>query len=309
MKAQIPRSIAAVTALTVVSCASPPPPATTTALTGGPLVAAEIPAGRAKSMQLELEAARAAWEYEPSEMSAVWVGRRLAYLGRYDEAIAWYRGALETYPDSYRLRRHLGHRLLTTRQIDEAIVELTAARALAADQPNRLEPDGAPGPTGEPRSTTHGNIDYHLALGLYLRGDFDRAAELWLGCIDRWARNDDARVAALHWAHTSLVRSGQDAEARTALERVSDAPDVIENDAYAELVQLYRGDMPLQVALARSDRSAAFEYGLARHMIASERAAEGEALLTALAQRSAWPAFGVLAAEADVARAAAGATE
>ena len=77
--------------------------------------------------------------------------------------------------------------------------EPAAAKALTASHANRLEPDGAPGPSGEPRSSTHGNIDYHLALAHYLRGEFARSAELWLGCVQNWAKNDDSRIAALHF--------------------------------------------------------------------------------------------------------------
>ena len=251
-------------------------------------------------MEKEGDAALAAWEYEPIELHAVWVGRRLAYMGRFQRAIQWYASALETFPESHRLRRHLGHRLLTIREVDAAIQVLTEAKELAADRPNRLEPDGAPGPEAEPRSTTHGNIDYHLALGHYLKGEFAVAAEHWLSCAKRWARTDDERVAAIHWAYMSLVREksrGADAEAALAL--VPAKPDVIENFAYGDLLALYRGEARLEDLLARSDRSAALDYGLARWMIANGDESQGNALLQEIAQRPGWTAFGVLAAEAD----------
>lgn len=288
--------------LALAACASSPPGATApSSLTGAPLEAQQIPEGRERWLQLELDAAMAAWEFDPSEMHAVWVGRRLAYLGLYSESISWFRGALATFPDSYRLRRHLGHRLLTIRQLDDAVTVLTVAKALAAPHPNRLEPDGAPGPSGEPRSSTHGNIDYHLALAHYLRGEFDRSAELWLGCTTTWARSDDSRIAALHWAYVSLVRAERSGEAAAALDLVTPRPDVIENFAYADLVSMYRGQLSVESALAREDHSASFEYGLARYVIASGEAELGGELLEALAKRPSWPSFGVLAAEADVA--------
>ena len=270
-------------------------------LLGAPLVVPPMSEGRQKWLELELEAAMAAWEFQPNEMHAIWVGRRLAYLGRYPEAIAWYLGALQTYTDSYRLRRHAGHRLLTVRRVDDAIAALTEARSLAAAEPNRLEPDGAPGPSGEPRSSTHGNIDYHLALAHYVKGDFDAAADLWLTCVRAWAMNDDARVAALHWAFTSLVRAGRAEEAAAALELVPTDPDVIENFAYADLVQLYRGELSVDVLLERENRSAALDYGIARFLIASGDTARGAPLLRRLAESPGWTSFGVLAAEADLA--------
>lgn len=292
------RSLLVWALLVAAACSAPAPLATS--LVGEPLYGPDHDAPRARWLQAEIDAARAHWRLAPTEMNAVWVGRRLAYASRYDEAIDWYRGALETFPDSYRLRRHLGHRLLTVRRIDEAVEVLTEARALAADHPNRLEPDGAPGPSGEPRSTTHGNIDYHLALGLYLCGQFDRAAELWGECLRRWARNDDSRVAALHWLHTSLLRAGRADEAARALETPIDPDDVIENFAYHELVRMYRGELALEELAARADAGAALRYGVARTLIARGDVEAGEERLRALVGRSDWPAFGVLAAEADL---------
>ena len=252
-------------------------------------------------MQAEADAAHLAWQCDPSELRATWMGRRLAYMGRFQEAIGWYAEAIGTFPDSYRLRRHMGHRLLTIRQVDAAIVVLEEARALASEAPNRLEPDGAPGPEWEPRSTTHGNIDYHLALAHYLKGDFGVAAELWESCANTWARTDDERTAAIHWAYMSRVRQGDQGAANRALASLPRELDVLENVAYAELIALYRGEAALEDFLAREARGAALEYGIARWMIAKGDEEGGGALLAALAARPGWPAFGVLAAERDLA--------
>ncbi|MEM1449759.1 MAG: hypothetical protein AAF957_07195 [Planctomycetota bacterium] len=302
-RSSLPQLLVAVAALVLSSaCAGPNKgPKPVVSMLGQTLESPGLPEGKRDVMKLEAQAAMGSWEFEATEMNAIWVGRRLAYLGQYREAIGWYRGALTGFQDSYRLRRHLGHRLLTVREIDDAITVLTRAQELAENQPNRVEPDGAPGRSGEPRSTTHGNIDYHLALAYYCKGKFNRAAELWLECARTWSRNDDARVAAVHWAYTSLVRAGRDDEAKRALDLVDEEPDVIENFAYGDLLELYRGKTSIDAALEREDRSAAFDYGLARHMIATGDRERGEALLRDLVARPGWPAFGVLAAEADVA--------
>ena len=259
-RSSLPQLLVAVAALVLSSaCAGPNKgPKPVVSMLGQTLESPGLPEGKRDVMLREALAASGACEFEATEMNAIWVGRRLAYLGQYREAIGWYRGALTGFQDSYRLRRHLGHRLLTVREIDDAITVLTRAQELAENQPNRVEPDGAPGRSGEPRSTTHGNIDYHLALAYYCKGKFNRAAELWLECARTWSRNDDARP-----------RAG-------ALETID-------------------------AALEREDRSAAFDYGLARHMIATGDRERGEALLRDLVARPGWPAFGVLAAEADVA--------
>ena len=124
----------AVASLALISCAcaSRGPTPLTTSLLGAPLAAPERSAPTERWLQLEIDAATAKWHLAPSETSAIWVGRRLAYKSMFPEAIAWYEGAIETYPESYRLRRHVGHRMLTLRRIDAAVEILTAARELAA---------------------------------------------------------------------------------------------------------------------------------------------------------------------------------
>ena len=292
----------AVLLVLAVSCGTGKPTPITRSFEGKPLFAPDLGSRPVTWLQAEVDAALAKWRLDPSEISAVWVGRRLAFRYLFPDAVKWFTDALGTYPNSYRLRRHLGHRLLTLREVDGAIEVLTEARELAQEHPNRLEPDGASGPSGEPRGTTHGNIDYHLAFAHYLRAEYDRAAELWRECLEHWARNDDARVAALHWLHTSLVRAGRTEDAAKVLAHSIDPADIIEKFAFFELVQLYRGDVDVEILLAREQRSASVDYGVARYLIAQGNVERGEALLDALSERPGWTAFGVLAAEADVAR-------
>ena len=58
--------------------------------------------------------------------------------------------------------RHRGHRYITVAQFDRAIADFEKAVALIKGTPDEIEPDGAPNPTGKPRSTLHFNIWYHL---------------------------------------------------------------------------------------------------------------------------------------------------
>ncbi len=291
----------AASALALAACSSPPPPPVATSLLGAPLYSV-APDGLAASwMEAETDAAHLAWQCDPSEMRAVWMGRRLAYMGRFEEALAWYASAIGTYPDSYRLRRHMGHRLLTLRQIDPAIEILEEARTLAQDAPNRLEPDGAPGPEWEPRSTTHGNIAYHLALAYYLKHDFKKAAELWEACAFRWARTGDERVAAAHWAFMSWTRIGDDRAAQAVLKVLPREPEILENHDYAKLIRLYRGEVQINQLMGGEPNSAALDYGLARWLLTHGDHGAGGALLEELVTRPGWAAFGVLAAESDLA--------
>ncbi len=190
----------------------------------------------------ELIAARKRWAEGRAESDAIWVGRHLAYLGRYREAILWYSARLVDFPASVRLRRHRGHRYLSVRRTDDAIADLEEAWGLCRDRPDAVEPDGAPNALGIPRSTTQTNVLYHLALGYYLRAEFQRAAELWKACAER-SPNDDMLVAALNWQVHALRRAGRDEEARSVLGAVHPVMDVIENHAYHRLLLLQKGSL------------------------------------------------------------------
>jgi len=255
-----------------------------------------------RAQEAALVAAEANWAHQESESNAIWVGRRLAYLGRYGDAIAWYQTSIKRWPESYRLHRHLGHRYLSTRKIDLAIDAFETARALAATARNRIEADGAPNAAGTPRSSMIGNIYYHLALARYCRGEFLEAAASWRRCVTEWALTDDSKIAALHWLYTSLVRAGQIAEARAALDLVGEDPDVIENVAYLKLIELYRSGSAASFDAAAPSSGAAFKYGVAWWYLSNGSPEKGTDILKELAAMKAWPSFGVLAAEADLAR-------
>src|SRR5689334_17085015 len=58
-------------------------------LLGRPLARPELPPERRLQLVADLTAAAAAHELNPKDEDAtIWFGRRLAYLGRYDDAIA-----------------------------------------------------------------------------------------------------------------------------------------------------------------------------------------------------------------------------
>jgi tetratricopeptide (TPR) repeat protein len=265
------------------------------------------PAVRA-AREVQLADAFAAYEGEPNEANAIWVGRRLAYLGLHETAVDWYTRHLDDYPDSYRLLRHIGHRFITLRVPYGAEESLRRARELATGQPDEVEPDGMPNELGIPTSTTQGNSDYHLALAHYLQGAFDEAADAWRRCVDVWATNDDSRVAAGHWLCASLRRAGREEDFNAALAGLPIAPAMIENFAYQDLLDLHAGRKSAEELLAPARdpvQDATRAYGVARWLIdhpgaTQDEVARGTALLQDLAARGPWESFGRIAAEADL---------
>ena len=203
-----------------------------TSLFGKPLISAP-PTGETRTrLEADLAKAQAEFDKNPSNADAtIWLGRRLAYLGRFRDAIAVYTKGIATHPDEPRLYRHRGHRYVTIRQFDLAVADLTKASQLIAAKPDEIEPDGAPNPKGIPRSTLQSNIWYHLGLAHYLNGRFDQALTAYREGMKVSRVNDDMLVATSDWLYMTLRRLKRDAEARAALEPIKAQMDVIENTA------------------------------------------------------------------------------
>ena len=104
-----------------------------TSLLGKPLISPPAPDSVRARLEADLTAARAALERAPDDPDArIWVGRRLAYLGRYRDAIAVFTEGIERFPKDARFLRHRGHRYITVREFDKAIADLERADGLVA---------------------------------------------------------------------------------------------------------------------------------------------------------------------------------
>lgn len=266
----------------------------------------EIPLDSATHAEREalFEEARQTWLADPNDVeAAIWVGRRAAYLGRYQEAIQLYTLGIEGHPDDARLYRHRGHRYITTRQLDLAITDLEHAAWLTDGMSDEVEPDGLPNPRGVPTSTLQSNIWYHLGLARYLDGDFTGALEAYERCL-AVSKNRDMEVATRYWLYLTLERLGRADEAATVAGAVSPGWDIIENYSYHRLLLLYQGGDDLAEVL--SDEAGSIEnttaaYGVARWYAAKGMEKDANATLEEILSSGQWPAFGYIAAEADLA--------
>lgn len=255
-------------------------------------------------MEVQLDSARQVAEADPGDADAlIWLGRRLAYLGRYNDAVDVFTRGIAAHPADARFLRHRGHRYITLRNLDAAIADLERAARLIAGTEDEIEPDGMPNPRGIPTSTLQFNIWYHLGLANYLQGDLERALDAYEQCM-AVSTNPDALVATVHWMYMTLRRLGRDERAHRLLDPVSREMDIIENHAYHRLILLYRGELPPD-SLWRPDAGASVEdvttaYGVANWHIYNGRATTGENLLRDIIARDQWPAFGHIAAEAEL---------
>ncbi len=276
-------------------------------LLGETLAPPELPPEREAALEADLAAARSAYEAAPdSEEAAIWVGRRLAYLGRYQEAVDCFSRGIERHPESYRLRRHRGHRRITLREFERAIADLTHASELMLAEADAIEPDGQPNAMGIPRSTDRFNIWYHLGLAHYLSGDYARAADAWRAGLEPSRANDDMLVATSYWLVLALARLGMTEEARALLGPIHEGMDVIENSSYLALLLHFRSDRPAEEFVEPADASpidrATLSYGLGAWALAKGDRDRAEALFSSIVAGTTWASFGHIAAEADLAR-------
>ncbi len=234
----------------------------------------------------------------------IWYGRYAAYMGRYDEAIELFSTGIREAPRDSRFYRHRGHRYITTRQFDKAIIDLQKARELIRGTQNSIEPDGMPNARNVPVSTLHGNIYYHLGLAYYLNGRLPQALDAYLSCLEASTLPDNI-VSSTHWIYMILRRMGRTEEANEILKPIQENMDIIENFSYYRLCLFYKGLITEKDLLTTSEDSAADDavrYGLANWYIYNNQSNAGYNNLREIIKGSNWASFGYIAAEADIHR-------
>ena len=279
---------------------------------GEPLVGPEIPPAVKAVYDARYAEAEDALVAAPEDADAlVWMGRRTAYLGRYRDAIDAYSHALTLHPDDARLYRHRGHRYLTVREPNRAIADLERAAELTMGQPDQVEPDGLPNAQNTPTSTLQFNIWYHLALGHYVQGHLEQALEAQRACLGV-SVHPDSVVATSYWLYMTLVRLGMDEEAAEVLDGISEDMDIIEAGGYLDLLLLFKGERALEDLVGPSGGSVTLQstttaYGIGVWHLVNGRTAEAHETWERMMEgRNQWAAFGYIAAEGELSRAAIG---
>jgi tetratricopeptide (TPR) repeat protein len=274
---------------------------------GENLTVPELPPDVEEARMRSFRNAELALETDPDDAGAlVWMGRRTAYLGRYQDAIDIYSHALTLHPDDPHIYRHRGHRFITVRELGPAIDDLRRAADLIAGQPDEVEADGLPNARNIPTSTLHFNIWYHLGLAYYLQGDYPAAADAYRRCLEA-ARHPDAKVAASYWLYLTLRRLHHEDEALTVADGVRADMDVIESRGYLDLLGLFKGHGAPEQLVGPQGTEATLEstttaYGVGMwYLLAGDEDDARRTFERILADRDQWAAFGYIAAEAELA--------
>jgi tetratricopeptide (TPR) repeat protein len=262
------------------------------------------PSEAAAKLERDLSAARDAFKAVPDDPDKlIWVGRRLGYLWRMREAIDVYTKGIERWPDNGALYRHRGHRYISVREYGKAIEDLQKASELIRGKPDVVEQDGMPNKLNIPLTTLKFNVYYHLGVAYYLTSQFNESILAFRQAISAGRRKPDNLVACLDWmwmAHQSLGESFQ-AEQLTKI--VSADMEIIENHAYHKRMLLYKGELKPEQVLNVSDldelQTVTTGYGVAKWYLIQGETEMAATILRKLIGHEYWPAFGVLAAEAE----------
>jgi tetratricopeptide (TPR) repeat protein len=276
-----------------------------TSLSGKPLVPPTQMPNRAK-LEADLAQAEKDFAARPTDAEAIiWLGRRQAYLWRFQDSIATYTKGIALHPNDPRLYRHRGHRYITVRLFDRATADFERATSLIKGTTDEIEPDGAPNPTGKPRSTLHFNIWYHLGLSHYLSGNYAKALDAYNACM-KVSNNDDAIVATSDWMWMTLMRLGRKAEAAKVLEAITPKMEILENSSYHRRLLMYKGLEKPEVLLNPADADdltiATQGYGVGNYYYVTGDKARAKEIFEKVVAGPQWNAFGYIAAEADLQR-------
>jgi len=252
-----------------------------------------------------LAEAKAVFDANPDSLEAIiWYGRRLAYLGRYLESIDVYSQGLAIFPNSYHLRRHRGHRFISTRQLNKAIEDFEMAAFYSLNAENAIEPDGLPNRLNQPLGNDKFNIWYHYGLAHYLSGRFDKAISAYKKCME-FSDNDDLLSATSYWLYMTYKKIGNAELADQLLDNIHNKMTIIENDAYLDLLLLFKGELNVDELTSKafpSDGSInpTLGYGIGNWYQQNGNTEKSNEIFLKILESPSWDAFGYIAAEAEL---------
>ena len=203
-------------------------------------------------------------------------------IRRYREAIATFSRGIAIAPDSGILYRWRGHRYLSVRQLDSARIDLE--HGLTLD------------------STLYG-CWYHLGIVRYVSGDFAGAAAAFAHALPL-APDSGERAGSIDWSWMSLMRAGRAAEAQAVLDHNKAGPPG--GNFYDRRLSLYRGQIGPDSVVTAADTGdialATLSYGLGNWYLLRGDTASAKRWFERSVRSGGWPAFGFIAAEAELRR-------
>ena len=281
----------------------------TTSLLGVPLYPPPLAPEAKQAADERIRLAREALAKAPGSADAIlWLGRELAGAGQVREAVATFTSGIAKFPADARFYRHRGHRYITLREFDKAIADLTKASQFMAGKADVQEPTTADAKVMSSETLDYG-IYYHLGLAYYLKGEFARALPAYRQCLavaKGPMGNDDQIAGASDWLYMTLRRAGRDDEAAKVLEGIVPGMKVKDDQNYYDRLMMYKGlRTPQEIMATAKDpiAEATLAYGVANWHLYNGRKDEAIPIFERIVKGPNWMPFGLIAAEAELARA------
>jgi tetratricopeptide (TPR) repeat protein len=241
---------------------------------------------RAQPQMSEAVAPLTLWLASVPDSVDLWMNLGIALAGswNYQAAIDAYSEGLYRDPFRALLYRHRGHRFISTRRLEAAAADLELSA--------RLDP-------------ANWDTWYHLGLAYYLMGDFERADRAYHRCYEL-SEDDGALVAISDWLWMTLMRKGDTEGADRVLQLIGPSMEVGENTAYHSRLLMYKGLIPAEdlIDIEEADplELATLGYGLGNYYLVTGQRDRAFDLFERVVEGPYWPAFGFIAAEAELAR-------
>lgn len=272
---------------------------------GEDLIGKELSNEAREKYEKNLQEAKERLDLNPDSLELIiWYGRRLAYLGRYLESIQVYTDGLNKYPLSYKLRRHRGHRYITTRQISKAVDDYELAAFHSTNATNAIEPDGLPNKLNKPLGNDFFNIWYHFGLAHYLDGRYDKAISAYIQCM-KVSDNNDLLVATSYWLYMCYKKVGNVEMADNLLNPINAKIRLIENDAYLDLLLLFKGEYNAEKMLEKATSkdgilNPTLAYGIGNWYQQHGNTDKANGIFLQIMESPNWDSFGFIAAEREL---------
>ncbi|MEK6675396.1 MAG: hypothetical protein AABZ47_07040 [Planctomycetota bacterium] len=256
-------------------------------------------------LRQDLMNAQAALSADPTNPEKiVWVGRRLGYLWRMQEAIEVYSDGIAKFPNYAPLYRHRGHRYISIRQFEKAVVDLEKAVKLTQGKPDDVEQDGQPNAENLPLTTLGFNVWYHLGVAQFLLGHDPKALQTFQETMKFTRGYDDNVVAVTDWMVLVLQRMGRHEEANALLQPIHPKMRIIENMSYHKRLLMYKGliqpDDLLRGEKEETLDFATLGFGVGFWCLHHGQPVTGRRILEQVVNGPHWPAFGHIAAEVEL---------
>ncbi len=171
-----------------------------------------------------------------TEEDYIEAGRLHNNVNRFREAIEVYSRGLEKYPNSFRLLRHRGHRYLSTRQPDKAIIDLRKGDELIGDDTSILEYNASGYATGSVKYW----IWYHIGLYHQWKGEYQEAMNAFQNCLGM-AIDSKNQVGSRSWLFEIYHKLGQTKQANAIVAQITPSYQVDPEYSYFKKILLYKG--------------------------------------------------------------------